>query len=132
MSQRQIIALAAASLLQGYLMLTGYVPEGDNASRFSNAEAAVLLHRRPERSGVAGLANTFVLSPLVSTIGGLGEQFAWRRWTFPPRASQCQARVLAAFLGAAPSERAQLIFIARHSALAYFVAATFDLSYTST
>lgn len=113
--------------LQQYLVLTGYVPEGEISAWFHVAEAVVLPYRRTEQSGVASLASAFGVPVIASTVGGLREQFAGSRWTFPPRAPEFLARVLIAFLGATPSERAQLAPPPHASDLASVIKATFQL-----
>ena len=87
--------------LEEHLVMTGYVPDDDVAGWFRAAEAAVLPYRRIEQSGVAALASAFGVPLLVSTVGGLGEQYR-SPWTFPPCAPDRLAIVLADFLGTAP------------------------------
>jgi len=66
----------------------------------------VLPYRRTEQSGVAGLANAFGTPVLASTAGGLGEQYAASRWTFPPRSPEKLAEVLSGFLATSRPDRA--------------------------
>jgi glycosyltransferase involved in cell wall biosynthesis len=112
--------------VERYLILTGYVPDGEIAAWFRLAEAAVLPYRRTEQSGVASLANAFEVPVLASTVGGLREQFAGSCWTFPPRDPESLARVLASFLAATRSEQT-LIPVPRVSDLASVIKSTFEL-----
>jgi hypothetical protein len=98
----------------------------------ATAEDAVLPYRCTEQSGMPGLANAFAVSALASTTGGLSEQFARSRWTFPSRAPERLTRDLAAFLGATPSEQAQLIPLPHASDLTSVITATFGLYRTDT
>ena len=123
----RVLRQARRKSLQQYLVLTGYVPEGEISAWFHVAEAVVLPYRRTEQSGVANLASAFGVPVIASTVGGLQEQFAGSRWTFPPHAPEFLARVLAAFLGATPSEQAQLAVPPHASDLASVIKATFQL-----
>jgi glycosyltransferase involved in cell wall biosynthesis len=91
--------------LRPYLVLTGYVPDGEISAWFRAAEAVVLPYHRTEQSGVANLATAFAVPVLSSTVGGLREQFAGSRWTFPSHDPESLARILATFLATPPSER---------------------------
>jgi glycosyltransferase involved in cell wall biosynthesis len=91
--------------LRPYLVLTGYVPDGEISAWFRAAEAVVLPYHRTEQSGVANLATAFAVPVLSSTVGGLREQFAGSHWTFPPHDPQSLARILAIFLATPPSDR---------------------------
>lgn len=109
---RRVLRQADHSTLRSHLVLTGYVQDGDVAGWFHAAEAVVLPYRRTEHSGVAGLANGCGVPILASTAGGLSEQIADARWTFPPGRPDLLAEVLANFLSAplghyaaAPSRR---------------------------
>jgi glycosyltransferase involved in cell wall biosynthesis len=121
-----VLRQARRASVSQYLALTGYVPEDDVTAWFEAAEAVVLPYRRTEQSGVAGLANAFAVPVLASTVGGLGEQFAGSQWTFPPRAPQCLARVLGAFLAVGPPDRTQLT-LEHPSDLASVITATLEL-----
>ena len=123
----RLLRQARRKSLQQYLLLTGYVPEDEISAWFCVAEAVVLPYRRTEQSGVASLANAFAVPVLASTVGGLREQFAGSQWTFPPRAPELLARVLAAFLTATPSEQAQRSPVSNASDLASVIKATFEL-----
>jgi glycosyltransferase involved in cell wall biosynthesis len=123
----RVLRHARQKSLQQYIVLTGYVPEGEISAWFHVAEAVVLPYRRTEQSGVASLASAFGVTVIASTVGGLREQFAGSRWTFPPRDPEFLARVLVAFLGATPSEQAQLVFSPHASDLASVIKATFQL-----
>ena len=76
---------------------------------------------------MASLASAFGVPVIASTVGGLQEQFSESCWTFPPRTPELLARVLAAFLAAAPSEQTQLIPPPHVSDLASVIKATFEL-----
>ena len=102
----RVLRLARRTSLHREIVLTGYVPETDVAAWFQAAAAMVLPYRRTEQSGVAALANACGVPVLASTAGGLGEQYASSRWTFPPRDPRELARVLARFLTTSPDERA--------------------------
>jgi glycosyltransferase involved in cell wall biosynthesis len=88
-----------------HVVLTGYVPDRDVVGWLHAAEAVVLPYRRTEQSGVASLAKSVGVPVLASTAGGLGEQFAGSRWTFPPRNPERLAEVLSDFLSALPDKR---------------------------
>lgn len=103
----RVTRMARRGGLAGTIVHTGYVPEADVAGWFQAAAAVVLPYRRTEQSGVAGLANAFGVPVLASTAGGLGEQYAASRWTFPPRSPRELAAVLASFLATPPPERAR-------------------------
>ncbi len=122
----RVLRLARHMSLQEYLVLTGYVPEGDVAAWFLAAEAVVLPYRRTEQSGVAGLAGSFGVPVLASTVGGLAEQFAGSRWTFPPRNPERIAETLNKFLDAEPAEQAQLVPARRPSDLTSVITATME------
>lgn len=102
----RVLRLARRSGLADTIVQTGYVPEADVAGWFQAASAVVLPYRRTEQSGVAGLANAFGTPVLASTAGGLGEQYAASRWTFPPRSPEKLAEVLSGFLTTSPQDRA--------------------------
>lgn len=123
----RVLRQAHRNSLRQYLVLTGYVPEDEMAAWFHAAEAVVLPYRRTEQSGVASLASAFAVPVLASTVGGLQEQFAGSRWTFPPRAPEFLARILAAFLAAAPFEQAQQAARPHASDLSSVIKATLDL-----
>lgn len=120
------LRLARRLGLQKYLVLTGYVPEGDVAGWFLAADAAVLPYRRTEQSGVAGLAGFFAVPVLASTVGGLAEQFAGSQWTFPPRDPERMAQTLKRFLDAEPAEQSQLVPARRPSDLPSVITATME------
>jgi glycosyltransferase involved in cell wall biosynthesis len=122
----RVLRQARHNSLLKYLVLTGYVPDGDVAAWFRAAEAVVLPYRRTEQSGVAGLANAFTVPVLASTVGGLGEQFAGSRWAFPPRAPDCLARVLGDFLAAAPAACARQTLVSHPADLASVISATLE------
>ena len=122
----RVLRLARSMSLQEYLVLTGYVPEGDVAAWFLAAEAVVLPYRRTEQSGVAGLAGSFGVPVLASAVGGLAEQFAGSRWTFPPRDPKRIAETLKRFLDAEPAEQGQLVPARRPSDLASVITATME------
>jgi glycosyltransferase involved in cell wall biosynthesis len=103
----RVMRMARRARLEGAIVHTGYVPEGDVAGWFQAAAAVVLPYRRTEQSGVAGLANAFGVPVLASTAGGLGEQYAASPWTFPPRSPAELAAVLSGFLTAPTGERAR-------------------------
>jgi len=123
----RVLRQARRKSLQQYLVLTGYVPEGEISAWFHAAEAVVLPYRRTEQSGVASLARAFGVPVIASTVGGLREQFAGSRWTFPPRAPEFLARVLIAFLGASPSEQERLALPPHATDLASVIKATYQL-----
>jgi glycosyltransferase involved in cell wall biosynthesis len=102
----RVLRMARRSGLGDTLVQTGYVPEADVAGWFQAASAVVLPYRRTEQSGVASLANAFGVPVLASTAGGLGEQYAASRWTFPPRSPEKLAEVLSRFLSTSPQDRA--------------------------
>ena len=101
----RVMRLARRKRVRDRLVLTGYVPIGEVASWFRLAEMVVLPYRRIEESGVASLARSFAVPVLASTAGGLAEQFAGSRWSFPPRAPAQLAETLERFLFASPAER---------------------------
>jgi len=101
----RILRIARASMLDHSIILTGYVPEADVAAWFQAASAIVLPYRRTEQSGVAALANAFGVPVLASTAGGLGEQYAESRWSFPPRDPVKLASVISQFFTEAPGKR---------------------------
>jgi glycosyltransferase involved in cell wall biosynthesis len=117
--------------LQRNVVLTGFVPDQDIAAWFQAADAAVLPYRHAEQSGVAGLARAFGLPVLMSTVGGLGEQHADCRWTFPPRSPERLAGVLADFLSGSPSAHQTVPPQQPASDLATIAEATFSLYRTS-
>jgi glycosyltransferase involved in cell wall biosynthesis len=123
----RVLRQARRKSLQQYLVLTGYVPEGEISAWFHAAEAVVLPYRRTEQSGVASLASAFGVPVIASTVGGLREQFGGSRWTFPPCAPEFLARVLIEFLGATPSEQARLAPLSHATDLASVIKATFQL-----
>ncbi|MGD0556926.1 MAG: glycosyltransferase [Streptosporangiaceae bacterium] len=102
----RVLRMARRSGLGDTLVQTGYVPEADVAGWFQAASAVMLPYRRTEQSGVASLANAFGVPVLASTAGGLGEQYAASRWTFPPRSPEKLAEVLSRFLSTSPQDRA--------------------------
>ncbi len=101
----RVLRLARRSGLLEHVRLTGYVADGDIAGWFSMAEAVVLPYRRIEQSGVASLARSLGAPVLSSTAGGLAEQFAGSKWTFPPGSPGDLARSLGLFLSACRPER---------------------------
>lgn len=119
--------LARRSGVRERLVLTGYVPAGEVAAWFSLAEVVVLPYRRIEQSGVASLARSFPVPVLVSTAGGLAEQFADSSWTFPPHAPDQLAQTLERFLAARPAERMLRTANGRADDLAAVVARTLEL-----
>lgn len=119
----RILRIAHASMLDHCIILTGYVPEDDVAAWFQAASAIVLPYRRTEQSGVAALANAFGIPVLASTVGGLGEQYADSRWSFPPRDPVKLASVISRFFTEAPSKRGDSTS-ARSAADIYSVANT--------
>ncbi len=80
------------------VVLTGYVPDGEVAPWFELADAVVLPYRRAEQSGVEGLARAFDVPVLASAVGGLVEQLAGSKWTFPPRSPAQIAETVTDFL----------------------------------
>ena len=94
---RRVTRVMRRSRLQRQVVFTGYVPDGEVAAWFQAAAAVVLPYRRTDQSGVAGLAHAFGVPVLASTAGGLHEQLADNRWTFPPRNPESLSRVLAGF-----------------------------------
>ena len=124
---RWVLGQARRGSVRQHLVLTGYVPEGDIAAWFRLADAVVLPYRRTEQSGVAGLANAFGVPVLASTAGGLGEQFADYRWTYPPHDPMCLARVLADFLSSAPDECLTASRRNQSTDMATIVATTLDV-----
>ncbi len=123
----RVLRQARRESLQRYLVLSGYVPEAEISAWFRLAEAVVLPYRRTDQSGVASLASAFGVPVLASTVGGLEEQFAGSCWTFPPHTPEFLARILAEFLGAAPSERTQLIPPPHVSDLESVITATLEV-----
>jgi glycosyltransferase involved in cell wall biosynthesis len=95
---RHLMTVIRRTGLHRHVVLTGYVPDGEVGSWFDIAEAVVLPYRRIEQSGVAGLARSLGVPVLASTAGGLAEQCAGSRWTFPPQAPARMARAIADFL----------------------------------
>jgi glycosyltransferase involved in cell wall biosynthesis len=89
---------ARRKAMQEVLDLTGYVPDGEVATWFKVAEAVVLPYRRVDQSGVAWMARALNVPVLSSTVGGLAEEFAGSRWTFPPGAPTQIADAIADFL----------------------------------
>jgi glycosyltransferase involved in cell wall biosynthesis len=128
----RVMRLARRSGVRQRLVLTGYVPVGEVAAWFSLAEVVVLPYRRIEQSGVASLARSFPVPVLVSTAGGLAEQFADSSWTFPPRAPEQLAQTLERFLEATPAERMLPPVNGRPDDLAAVVARTLELYRTVT
>ena len=124
---RRTLREARRKSLHQYLVFTGYVPDGDVSAWFRAAEAIVLPYRRTEQSGVASMATAFAVPVLASTVGGLREQFAGSRWSFPPGAPESLARVLAAFLAAGPPEQTYLSPPRPASDLSAVMRATFEL-----
>ena len=124
---RWVLHQAQRGAVRQHLVLTGYVPEGDIAAWFRLAEAVALPYRRTEQSGVAALAHAFSVPVLASTAGGLGEQFADSRWTYPPRDPIGLARVLADFLSSAPGERLTASRQHQSSDIAAIAASTVDV-----
>jgi glycosyltransferase involved in cell wall biosynthesis len=123
----RILRQARRKSLQQYLVLTGYVPADEISAWFHAAEAVVLPYRRTEQSGVASLASAFGVPVIASAVGGLREQFAGSRWTFPAHAPEFLARVLIEFLSATPSEQARLVRPPHATDLASVITATFQL-----
>lgn len=115
------------SAFQQLVVLTGYVPDGEVATWFNIAEAVVLPYRRAEQSGVVGLARSFNVPVLTSTVGGLTEQLAGSQWSFPPRAPARMAETLADFLAATSAERMRLPTAQVDDDLASVTAATLAL-----
>jgi glycosyltransferase involved in cell wall biosynthesis len=101
----RVLRIARISMLNHIIVLTGYVPEDDVAAWFQAAAAIVLPYRRTEQSGVAALANAFGVPVLASTAGGLGEQYASSRWSFPPRDPAKLASVISHFVTETPDKR---------------------------
>lgn len=124
---RRTLREARRKSLHQYLVFTGYVPDSDVSAWFRAAEAIVLPYRRTEQSGVASMATAFAVPVLASTVGGLQEQFAGSRWSFPPGAPESLARVLTAFLAARPPEQTQLSPLRPASDLSAVMRATFEL-----
>jgi glycosyltransferase involved in cell wall biosynthesis len=123
----RVMRLAQRKRIRDRLVLTGYVPVGEVASWFDLAEMVVLPYRRIEQSGVASLANSFEVPVLASTAGGLAEQFAGSRWSFPPHAPAQLAETLRRFLEATPAERMGLPTVKHPDSLATVVASTLEL-----
>lgn len=84
--------------LRPLVTMTDYVPDGEVGPWFDVAAAVVLPYRRIEQSGVAGLAKSLGVPVLASTAGGLSEQCAGSRWTFPPLAPPRMAQTITEFL----------------------------------
>jgi glycosyltransferase involved in cell wall biosynthesis len=84
--------------LAGRVAFTGYVPAGEMRPWFELAEAAVLPYTRIEQSGVANLAGAAGTPVLVSRVGGLVQDGADPRWSFPARDPEHLAAVLEDFL----------------------------------
>lgn len=124
---RRVLREARRMSLRQYLVFTGYVPDGEVSAWFGTAEAVVLPYRRTDQSGVASMATAFAVPVLASTAGGLREQFAGSRWSFPPGAPESLAGAIAAFLAARPPEQTQLSPLQRASDLSAVMRATFEL-----
>jgi glycosyltransferase involved in cell wall biosynthesis len=127
----RVLCQARGHALRRHLVLTGYVPDTDIAAWFGAAEAVVLPYRRTDQSGVAALANAFGVPVLASMAGGLGEQFADSRWTFPPRSPEHLAQVLADFLSAPPHQRVTVSRPRQACDMATIAAATLDVYLTA-
>lgn len=95
----RVLRRAKRNCVREFVILTGYVPDGEIAPWFKLAEAVVLPYRRVEQSGVAGMARSLDLPVLSSSVGGLSEYFGESTLTFPPRAPKRIAATLASFLG---------------------------------
>ena len=80
---------------------------------------------------MADLANAFGVPVLASMAGGLGEQFADSRWTFPPRSPEHLAQVLADFLSAPPHQRVTVSRPRQACDMATIAAATLDVYLTA-
>lgn len=115
------------SNLQGHVVMTGYVPHEEVPAWFGLAEAAVLSYRRAEHSGVESLARAFGVPVLTSTAGGLAEQAAGSRWTFPPRSPSRIAETITEFLLAAPAQSEDTKEISDPADLSTVTANTLDL-----
>jgi glycosyltransferase involved in cell wall biosynthesis len=123
----RIIQMIRRAKLQGYIIRTGYVPAGDVAGWFRVADALILPYRRTDQSGVSGLAIASGVPVLASTVGGLREQFADSRWTFPPRNPESLARVLIDFLAMSPTQRVEAARLPRIVDINAVVEATHDV-----
>jgi glycosyltransferase involved in cell wall biosynthesis len=123
----RVLRLARRNGVRDHMVLTGYVPAGEVATWFGLAEVVVLPYRRIEQSGVASLARSFPVPVLASTAGGLAEQFAGSRWSFPPRSPDQLAETLERFLSATPAERMPRPANERSDDLEAVVASTLDL-----
>lgn len=126
----RVMRLAQRKRIWDRLVLTGYVPIGEVASWFDLAEMVVLPYRRIDESGVASLARSFAVPVLASTAGGLAEQFAGSRWSYPPHAPTQLAETLRRFLAATPAERIGLPTAKRADNLATVAARTLEVYHT--
>lgn len=80
---RRVRRLIGRFALEGRVVFTGYVPDGEIRPWFELAEAAVLPYTRIEQSGVANLAAAAGTPILASRVGGLVQDGSDPRWTFP-------------------------------------------------
>jgi glycogen(starch) synthase len=87
--------LARRHGLDGRMVHTGFVPDGEIAAWFAAVEAVVLPYRKAEQSGVAGLARAFGAPVIATTAGGLAELSSW---SVPPGAPDLLAETIAEFL----------------------------------